>query len=574
MSVNTRTKKLLFLVWVLVVPAGMWYIYNAFPPTFSGQWFDIFAFLFLFSIVGAMPITINGVSVFLIQWVSLAAFLRFGLFAELIFTQVAVMVLLIKLRMHKSELFRVPLNSIMFFIISLVSGVIYYQLGGQTGPDFLTNPNSLWIAALYPIVGYFINQVIFSFYLYVIYKSKESFFGKDFVVETITTIVTLPLGFVLYIMYNQLGLLALFFIGIPFISLSIIFKLYYSSEKVNEYLQKAAEIGHQMAERLQVDDVIDLFIQKITGMLPVDYAYILDVTSGDKLQLIRRIEGGNVTDGTESMPTVKRNEGISGQVWDTGKAAIYTSRKQWSTNTKGYIPDDSESILAVPIVRNKKVIGVLMLASKRKRAYEKSQLMIVDILCSYLAVAIENAKHYELTKIQSERCALTKLYNYRYFENLLNEEFEKLYRFERKELSLIILDIDHFKEVNDTYGHQSGNEILFELATRLTKLVGTCGTVARYGGEEFVVLLPEISKVEAFQMAELIRQTIADTPFTVTESLDHDKTRQQVTITASIGVATAPEDAEDSLALIRHADRALYVGAKRAGRNRVAEYIK
>lgn len=215
-----------------------------------------------------------------------------------------------------------------------------------------------------------------------------------------------------------------------------------------------------------------------------------------------------------------------------------------------------------------------MLASKRKRAYEKSQLMIVDILCSYLAVAIENAKHYELTKIQSERCALTKLYNYRYFENLLNEEFEKLYRFERKELSLIILDIDHFKEVNDTYGHQSGNEILFELATRLTKLVGTCGTVARYGGEEFVVLLPEISKVEAFQMAELIRQTIADTPFTVTESLDHDKTRQQVTITASIGVATAPEDAEDSLALIRHADRALYVGAKRAGRNRVAEYIK
>lgn len=354
MSVNTRTKKLLFLVWVLVVPAGMWYIYNAFPPTFSGQWFDIFAFLFLFSIVGAMPITINGVSVFLIQWVSLAAFLRFGLFAELIFTQVAVMVLLIKLRMHKSELFRVPLNSIMFFIISLVSGVIYYQLGGQTGPDFLTNPNSLWIAALYPIVGYFINQVIFSFYLYVIYKSKESFFGKDFVVETITTIVTLPLGFVLYIMYNQLGLLALFFIGIPFISLSIIFKLYYSSEKVNEYLQKAAEIGHQMAERLQVDDVIDLFIQKITGMLPVDYAYILDVTSGDKLQLIRRIEGGNVTDGTESMPTVKRNEGISGQVWDTGKAAIYTSRKQWSTNTKGYIPDDSESILAVPIVRNKR----------------------------------------------------------------------------------------------------------------------------------------------------------------------------------------------------------------------------
>jgi diguanylate cyclase (GGDEF)-like protein len=569
MIVNRRTKKLLFLVWLLFVPAGLWFIFDAYPPNFSGQWLDVLAFVLLFSIVGAMPITINGVSVFLIQWVSLAAFLRFGLFAELIFTQIGVMVLLLKLRLPKSDLFRVPLNSIMFFVVSVVSGTVYYALGGHTGPNFLTNPSSIWFAALYPIVSYFINQVIFSFYLYIIYKSKESFFGKDFVVETITTLVTIPLGFVLYVMYNQLGLLAVLLIGIPFVSLSIIFKLYYSSEKINEYLQKAAEIGHQMAERLQVDGVIDLFIQKLSEMLPVDYAYIFDVVNDEKLQLIRQIEGGKVSD---PIPTIKRNQGICGQVWATGEAVIYTSRKQWRMTTQGYIPVESESILAVPIVRSKKVIGVLLLASKRKRAYEKSQLMIVDILCSYLAVAIENAKHYELTKIQSERCALTKLYNYRYFENLLTEEMEKLYQFKRKELSLIILDIDHFKAVNDTYGHQSGNEILCELASRLNNIAGTRGTVARYGGEEFVVLLPDIPKAEAFQMAELIRESIADFPFTVTHSLDLDKTQELVKITASIGVATAPEDADDSLALIRHADRALYVGAKRAGRNRVAEY--
>lgn len=216
------------------------------------------------------------------------------------------------------------------------------------------------------------------------------------------------------------------------------------------------------------------------------------------------------------------------------------------------------------------MIGVLLLASKRKRAYEKSQLMIVDILCSYFAVAIDNAKHYELTKTQSERCALTKLYNYSYFEKLLTEEFDKLFHFERKVLSLIILDIDHFKTVNDTYGHQSGNEILCELATRLNNLVGTWGTVARYGGEEFVVLLPEAHKEEAYQMAEMIRQSIANWPFILQQSLDFKQ--HQVKITASIGIATAPEDAEEPLALVRHADRALYVGAKRAGRNRVAEY--
>ncbi|MFS0775782.1 sensor domain-containing diguanylate cyclase [Neobacillus sp. 3P2-tot-E-2] len=570
MAVQLKMKKAIFLVWLLLVPAGMWFTYQAFPPHFSGQWWDLLAFLTLTSVVAFMPMVINNTPIFLIQWVSLATFLSFGLFIEMIFAQAAVVLLLLRLRVQKEQYFRIPLNLIMFFLVSLVSGVVYYALGGQTGPSLVNDPHAIWLAAIYAVVNYSLNQVIISFYLYFIYKSKESYFGKDFIVETITTFITLPLGFVLYMFYNQQGLLALLIVAVPFASLSIIFKLYYSSEKINEYLQKAAEIGHQMAERLEVDGVIDLFIQKLSEMLPVDYAYIFDVNSGDELQLVRRIQCG--TGITMETAKIKKNQGISGYVWEKRKGCLYHSKKEWKPYSKGYLPGDAESLLAVPIVRNKIVIGVLILASKRKRAYEKSQLMIVDILCSYFAVAIDNAKHYELTKTQSERCALTKLYNYRYFEKLLTDEFDKLFQFECKVLSLIILDIDHFKDVNDTYGHQSGNEILCELATRLSNIVGSRGTVARYGGEEFVVLLPESDKEEAYQLAEMIRQSIANWPFILQQSLE--LTQHQVKITASIGVATAPEDAEDPLALVRHADRALYVGAKRAGRNRVAEYVK
>jgi diguanylate cyclase (GGDEF)-like protein len=510
------------------------------------------------------------VYIFLIQWVSLATFLRFGLFVEMVFAQIAVIVLLLKLRvLRKGQLFRLPLNLNMFFLVSFLSGIVYYFLGGQTGPNLAHDTRSLWLAVLYAVVNFSLNQIIVSFNLYFIYKSKETYFGKDFFVETVTTLITLPIGFVLYILYNQVGLLAIVFVGIPFVSLSIIFKLYYSSEKINEHLQKAVEIGHQMAERLHLNDVFDLFIQKLSEMLPVDYAYILEA-SGDELKLIRRIEAGTIM--PTDMLSLDKNEGISGMVLAKRKAFLFSAKKDWRQYPNNYISNDAESIIGVPIVRSEKLIGVLLLASKRKCAYEKSQLMIIDILCSHFAVAIENAKYYELTKMQSERCSLTKLYNYRYFENMLTEEFEKLTRFERRMLSLIILDIDHFKAVNDTFGHQSGNEILYELASRLSKLVGGRGTVARYGGEEFVVLLPDVTKEDAYQMAEHIRQSIANWPFTLTQSLDLDKKQQQVKITASIGVATAPEDAEDSLALIRHADRALYVGAKRAGRNRVAEY--
>ncbi|WP_258757349.1 GGDEF domain-containing protein [Cytobacillus firmus] len=136
--------------------------------------------------------------------------------------------------------------------------------------------------------------------------------------------------------------------------------------------------------------------------------------------------------------------------------------------------------------------------------------MIVDILCSHYAIAIENAKHYEETKAISERCALTKLFNYRYMEAKLNEEFSRLRNGERELLSLIILDIDHFKKVNDTYGHQSGNEILCQLADRLGNLIDTAGIAARYGGEEFVVLMPDTSKEDTLAWSELIRQTIAN----------------------------------------------------------------
>ncbi|MEO2074636.1 MAG: sensor domain-containing diguanylate cyclase [Bacillus sp. (in: firmicutes)] len=567
-AVKSQTKQAIFLVWFLLVPAGLWFTYQAYPPKISGHWVDLLAFLVLTSVVASMPIVINEMFIFLIQWVALATFLRFGLFVEIIFAQIAVVVLVLKLRiLRKGEFYRLPLNLIMFFLVSFFSGVLYYFLGGKTEAGLEINTNFLLLAGLYAVVSYTLNQVILAYNLYVIYKINDPYFGKEFFVETITTIITFPIGFVLYILYNQVGLLSLLFVGVPFVSLSTIFNLYYSSEKINEYLQKAAEIGHQMAEKLEVDDVLDLFLQKLTEMLPVDYAYILEV-SGDELKLIRRIESGNALPNDQHSMSI--DEGISGMVWANRKAFLFKAKKEWAQYSNGYIAQDAESILGVPIIRSKKLIGVLLLASRKKRAYEKSQLMIIDILCSHFAVAIENARHYERTKRQSERCSLTNLFNYRYFENMLTDEFDKLTRFDRKMLSLIILDIDHFKMVNDTYGHQSGNEILCELASRLNNLVGGRGTVARYGGEEFVVLLPDVSKEDAYQMAELIRQSIANWPFSISQSLDQKM--EQVRITASIGVATAPEDAEDSLALIRHADRALYVGAKRAGRNRVAEY--
>jgi diguanylate cyclase (GGDEF)-like protein len=572
MNVNSQIKKAILIAWILFIPVGMWFTYRVYPPHISGHLLDIFAFLILTSVVAAIPMVINNIPMFLIQWISMATFLCFGLFVEMTLAQMAIIVLLLRIKIQKEQFFRLPMNSIMFFMVSFGSGAVYYFLGGQTGNDIVNSHPSLWLAAFYVLLYFLLNQVLFLFILYSVYRDISSFFGKSLAWETLTSLITFPLGFVLYMLYTQVGLLALLIVGIPFASLALILNLYYSSGKINEYLQKAAEIGHQMAERLNVNDVIDLFIQRLSELLPVDYAYILDVVENKELQVIRRIENGQIM--SNDIAPLKKNEGLGGMVWAQKKAALFEVKKDWNKIISGYFPNDAESVLSVPIVRNNEVVGVLFLACKRKAVYKKAQLIIVDILCSHFAVAVDNARHYEEAKMYSEHCALTKLFNYRYFENMLSIEFEKLHLFERKCLSLIILDLDHFKDVNDNYGHQSGNEILQELANRIKLLVGNAGIVARYGGEEFVALLPNIHKEMALQMAESIRQTIADQPFTLNQHLGEERKQMYITVTASIGVATAPMDADDSLTLIRHADRALYVGAKRAGRNRVAEYCK
>lgn len=570
--VSPVKKKKIWVIWLVVFPIGLWLAYQIYPPEISGEGINLFVFLLLISVVAAIPMVINGTPIFLVQWVSWAVFLIFGIFVELVMAQLALIVLFISVKLPREQFFRLPLNSIMFFVVSVLSGGLYYMIGGKTGDSLSSDNLTFWLIVIYPALYYLFNHLILIIFNVVVYNNKKQYFGLDFVWETVTTLITFPFGFVLYILYQEVSLMAVLFVSIPFASLSIILNLYYSSSKINENLQKATEIGHQLAERLNVDEVIDLFTKRVSEMLTVDYAYILDIVEDKELQLIRRIEKGK--EKSNDIQPLNKNEGISGSVWEERKAALYKSKNEWKHIAKGYMPDNVESILSVPIIRNNQVTAILTLGSIKKRAYAKSQLMIVDILCSYFAIAVENARHYKETKEKSEQCALTKLFNYRYFEKLLNDQFEKLKKQEIEQLSLIILDIDHFKAVNDTYGHQSGNEILCELASELTRLIDGLGTIARYGGEEFVILLPNVKKEEALNIAELVRHKIANHSYTLTQHLDIDDFPLYVNITASIGVATSPQDADDPLALVRHADRALYVGAKKAGRNRVAEYVK
>ena len=176
------------------------------------------------------------------------------------------------------------------------------------------------------------------------------------------------------------------------------------------------------------------------------------------------------------------------------------------------------------------------------------------------SIAVENVLLHDEATRASTIDQMTGLWNYRYLMNSLNREVERAHRFDRS-LAVLMLDLDHFKRVNDSFGHPRGDTVLREFAARVQVEVREVDTLARYGGEEFAVVLPETTAAGVANLAERICRAIRAQPFTA------DGTEVPLTVTVSIGGAVYPEHGATSRDLIQAADRALY-SAKAGGRDR------
>ncbi|MFC4409892.1 sensor domain-containing diguanylate cyclase [Chungangia koreensis] len=560
-----------FVLWLLIVPAGMTYVLINYPPV-NPDWLTMIAFLGLALVTVYFPLNLNGSYLSLEQWVGVAVFLKYGLSAELLISQLIILPLLFRSRNSSSTplINRYFFNSLMFFILSIASGYVFIILGGQFGS--LDLYNLLFFGFIYQLTSTIFNQVILNFYLRSL-GHKVSMLSVETVWDYLAVVFIFPFSITLYLLEAYVGVISLLIMGVPFVVVAYLLQKYNNTERINANLRTASKIGHQLADRLTSEEVFRLFLTRVVEMLNNDYAYILDIRKdSNKLVLIRSYEKGELL--TLDVPPLAMGEGIGGLVWKENKPVIFKRKEEWEGIVSGYIPENVQSIIAAPISRNQEIEGVLLIASEKRFAFEEYQLKIIDLLCSYFAVSLEKAKYVQDAISKSERCGLTKLYNYRYLDDKIEQEMSRLMDGQLRQLSLIMMDIDRFKMVNDTYGHQSGNDILVGLARLLEQEVGNLGTLARYGGEEFVVLLPDYSKGEALKLAETIRQIVENHPFRIQSDLSNERETQDVQITLSIGVSTAPEDSDEAMALIRNADRALYIGAKREGRNRVAEYVK
>lgn len=234
-----------------------------------------------------------------------------------------------------------------------------------------------------------------------------------------------------------------------------------------------------------------------------------------------------------------------------------TRRQGVSAILKQIEVDGGTEPLRLPLVFEESLLGILWIWGK---GLTRADLPIMSIFAKQIGVSLERARLFQEVQSLALTDPLTGLQNRRSLFELGRVEFARAKRMERP-FCCMLLDLDHFKQINDVYGHLVGDQVLQEFAKRCSHSVREVDLVGRYGGEELIILLPETDRKTSMQVAERLRSSIASSPIRIFD--------KNISVTVSIGVAAQDENTTDLETLIARADQAMYI-AKHKGRNRVA----
>ncbi|MHB1012387.1 MAG: sensor domain-containing diguanylate cyclase [Desulfobacteria bacterium] len=320
------------------------------------------------------------------------------------------------------------------------------------------------------------------------------------------------------------------------------------------YLQTMAEVSTVIAGTLDPEELHRIIPERVMAKLGLNDFCIMLYSRESKRLVAKSVSAGN--GGTMPEFSLAPGEGIAGKVFTTGEPA-WIPDVRFSTDFLHYggRRTDVRSFMCVPLVSKGKNIGVLMLNHPEPNAFEPELLPMMRVLATYLAIAIENARMFEFVKSLAEKDSLTLLYNHGAFHEKLAIELERANRYLRP-MAVIILDLDHFKEVNDRYGHTTGDRVLALVAGALGAHLRKTDIAARYGGDEFAVILPETDLSSAAAIAERIAEGISNVRLdTGGESV--------ISFTASVGYASCGPDTPERGEILNIADRLMYDSKRR-----------
>ncbi len=323
------------------------------------------------------------------------------------------------------------------------------------------------------------------------------------------------------------------------------------------------ELGKALTSSLQLDQVLRTIMEKINEVLRPD-TWSLLLMDQEKDELYFQIATGK---GAESLKDVriKVGQGLAGWVAQTGEAVVVRDTAKDSRffgQVDAKTKMETRSIVAVPVRFRDQCLGVIeLINSIGPEGFSARDLALLEALADYAAIAIENARHVQRIHELTITDDCTSLYNARHLNFMLDTEIYRSHRY-AFEFSLIFIDLDHFKSVNDTHGHLMGSKLLAEIGQAIKDKCRLIDLAFRYGGDEFVVLLPQTSKENALGVARRLHKLIR-------EAVWLKDTGINAHVTASVGVAAYPSDSRTKAELLHLADEAMYL-VKNTTRDSVA----
>jgi diguanylate cyclase (GGDEF)-like protein len=330
-------------------------------------------------------------------------------------------------------------------------------------------------------------------------------------------------------------------------------RLYSLERRRAEQLEAINAVARQTTAVLDLDELLTVVCRLLLEWFHSDHVAVL-LAEGDSLRV--RAHEGRLTPNLALGAQLAPGRGIAARALGQGRSVIENDVNAVDGYVAGFAETQSE--ICVPLIFFGEKLGVLALDSARKNAFDPDDLQPLESVADICAAAIQNASYFDRMKQLAYVDGLTGIHNRRYFEMRIVEELERAGRFQGR-MSVIMIDIDNFKRVNDEFGHLLGDEVLRAVSTMLRQQLRKSDLLCRYGGEEFAIVVPETTGENATRVAEKLRRQI--------ESHHFPGVPRQVTI--SCGVSDYPTHGITRDEVVAAADSALY-NAKQLGRNRVA----
>ncbi len=332
-------------------------------------------------------------------------------------------------------------------------------------------------------------------------------------------------------------------------------------QRTVDQLSAFNDIAKALTSTLEVREVLKLMMQKVSELMqPNNWSLLLLDDTGHLYFEICIGEGSETLKDMRFLP----GEGIAGSVFETGVPRLVVDVATDPAFSRRFDQESkfvTRSLLAVPLRAKGKSLGVIELVNgAQARSFSEDDLQVVSGIAEFAAIAIENARNFQRVQELTITDEHTGLFNARHLRTLMEREVARAERFGHA-LSLIFLDLDGFKQVNDNNGHLVGSALLSEVGQLLQKSIRQVDFAFRYGGDEFALLLIEADSNAARITAERIRDGFREMKFLADRGLS-------IALTASLGVATFPDNASTPTELIQAADRTMY-RVKAQGRNAV-----